>query len=388
MQEIHLYCIIFIIFVVISNFEEYILSYKKIIFICILLSHIKLYCNDGVFFTRGDTIFPIQETKIELIKEIIVLDTRLYKNEYDQSTNEINVNVYFEFFNPDNDKELIVGFITPVNSTFSDIKPESRIKNFNINMNGNLLKYDMQKLSKDQIKDLEKWYREGDYAFLFKAPFKKGKNVIIHTYKYLGGSDSLETKYFNYRLLTGNLWANKNISDFEMFVFLNEKEFISITDFNWNIIGLGKEEISKHYNSKTFFIYSGYLHFKQKNFKPDKDFRLAIIGDMDNNYTNYDKYPKFDTVRDCVDLIKKYKKSDNKSIIWLNKEIKTMSSYRLNLLRNTIFALKGYVFIDSNLENLFRDRIWYFPNPNIKNDINILDKKEKELFNLILEYEK
>jgi len=59
------------------------------------------YTNDGAFYMAGNQLVPINETDISVKKEIL----------YIKKTQEFaEVSVYYEFFNPKDEKEIIVGF--------------------------------------------------------------------------------------------------------------------------------------------------------------------------------------------------------------------------------------------------------------------------------------
>ncbi|WP_205966472.1 hypothetical protein, partial [Parapedobacter sp. SGR-10] len=60
------------------------------------------FANDGAYFALGNQLIPIQETDISVQKEILHL--KKINNQF------IEVSVYYEFFNPKEAKELIVGF--------------------------------------------------------------------------------------------------------------------------------------------------------------------------------------------------------------------------------------------------------------------------------------
>ena len=68
----------------------------------LLLLSTALYANDGAFFGSGNHLVPIMETDISVQKEILYL--KKIQNKY------IEVSVYYEFFNPKEDKEITVGF--------------------------------------------------------------------------------------------------------------------------------------------------------------------------------------------------------------------------------------------------------------------------------------
>src|SRR5215468_10417296 len=70
----------------------------------IILLHVAPFCkaNDGTFTVNGNQLVPIQETSISVRKEILTI-TRKGKD-------DAEISVYYEFFNPGEAKELLVGF--------------------------------------------------------------------------------------------------------------------------------------------------------------------------------------------------------------------------------------------------------------------------------------
>ncbi|MBJ2175853.1 YARHG domain-containing protein [Aureibaculum sp. A20] len=65
--------------------------------------------------------------------------------------------------------------------------------------------------------------------------------------------------------------------------------------------------------------------------------------------------------------------------------LKPMSKWKLALLRNEIFARKGFAFGNGALEDYFTDQGWYQPNNNVE---IVLNKIEEENVKLIKKYEK
>jgi len=86
---------------------------RKFILIPFLLISCTCLANDGVFYATGNTLVPLKENTVSLKKEILNL-TR--KEDWMQ------VDIYFEFFNPGPDKELTVGFVTP--PAYGDVTDE------------------------------------------------------------------------------------------------------------------------------------------------------------------------------------------------------------------------------------------------------------------------
>ncbi|WP_157730048.1 YARHG domain-containing protein [Tenacibaculum jejuense] len=94
----------------------------------------------------------------------------------------------------------------------------------------------------------------------------------------------------------------------------------------------------------------------------------------------------------CKKEIKSDKTFDNSNLLTtkntLSKEVlRGKTSEELRILRNEIFAKKGYVFKDSSLKKYFSNKKWYTPNKDAeiiltdaeKKDIELITSIEKEL---------
>ncbi len=68
-------------------------------------------------------------------------------------------------------------------------------------------------------------------------------------------------------------------------------------------------------------------------------------------------------------------KSDLSLTFLPDEVLKTRSKEELRLLRNEVYARKGYVFKNQNLNNYFKGRLWYKPNPNIA--LSFTDQEKK-----------
>ena len=77
---------------------------KLISYIIALLMPVLLCANDGMFMSEGGQLIPVKETSIEMQKEILYLK---------YTPLGIEVSVYFEFYNPGEARDEIVGFVTP-----------------------------------------------------------------------------------------------------------------------------------------------------------------------------------------------------------------------------------------------------------------------------------
>lgn len=55
-----------------------------------------------------------------------------------------------------------------------------------------------------------------------------------------------------------------------------------------------------------------------------------------------------------------------------------MSKYDVDLIRNEIFARKGYVFTNKMFKNYFESQEWYNPNPNADTTLNEIEEYNAE----------
>ena len=347
--------------------------------------HAPCFGNDGSFYASGNQLIPVFETDIAVKKEILTL-----KKIRDQF---IEVTVYYEFFNPKEEKEITVGFeaFSPegdVNGTPKNgLHPYMR--DFTVQLNGEMLKYNVayvtdstyakngvikSKKLADVISNI------GDvnavdffYVYYFKAKFKKGLNIIKHTYNYDLSSSVISYYDFKYVLTAANRWGNKQIDDFTLFLDMGEFESFNINkDFfkernDWLINGIGKsEEVKGIKNSEQdkdavrFHIQKGNLIFHKMNFHPSGElFVYAPSGygnDQDANQIPFSYYLQDVIVEPKSDLEKK-------------------------ILKNLPFARRGYVFQNPELKKFYEKQEWYIPNPNYEPNIELLTEAEKQWIN-------
>ena len=52
-------------------------------------------------------------------------------------------------------------------------------------------------------------------------------------------------------------------------------------------------------------------------------------------------------------------------------DINGLSKYDIDLIRNEIFARKGYVFTNKTFKNYFESQEWYTPNPSANNNMSL-----------------
>ncbi len=360
---------------------------KHLLSFLFLLLSLSAFANDGAYFAAGNQLIPIHETDISIQKEILTVK---------KSNNKlIEVTVYYEFFNPSREKELIVGFeaISPSGDVEGAPKKglHPYMRDFTVNMNGSPLKYQVAYVADSlynqngKIKTIDLANFDGNtsgnyvdffYVYHFKAKFKKGKNIVKHTYTFdvSGGIDY--NFQFDYVLTAANRWANKQIDDFTLNIEMEDFEdfYIDKTFFKrkdeWKIEGVGKVRDIKatpnsplDRNALEFAVKSGKLVFQKKNFSPK--------GELSIYSHNLYIHEILSTDRDFYLPFSIYQ-ADN-----INFE-ESLSSFQKKILRNLPFARRGYVFNDPELKEYYESLYWYMPDPQYSPAISKLHKSEQQ----------
>ena len=355
----------------------------------LLLLSTALYANDGAFFGSGNHLVPIMETDISVQKEILYL--KKIQNKY------IEVSVYYEFFNPKEDKEITVGFEAESPSGDVDGAPKNGhhpyMFDFTVNLNNAFLPFQIAyvtdslyaKGGKIKSIDLNTFngnkdgnYIDFRYIYHFKAKFKKGVNILKHTYKYNISGGIAYNYHFDYILTAANRWANKRIDDFTLIIDMGAFQTASIerTFFKsgkeWLLSGIGKitetalktPGDSTELNTTNFYVQQGLLIFSKKNFSPKGELHIEDRALWFYQSAGFPiDYPF------TIDLPNfKYE-----------TEPKTEEEKRL--LRNLPFARRGYIFKDKTLQAFYNKQDWYQPNPSYIPEVEHLSQKEKELIN-------
>lgn len=347
--------------------------------------------NDGAYYASGNQLIPIVETDIRVQKE--VLQIRKVKNE------RIEVSVYYEFYNPGKAKEITVGFEAFSPEGDVDGAPVSGqhpyMRDFKVIMNNAPLKYttalvaDTLYNQNGKIKTIDWKTFQGNkggntvdffYVYHFKAHFKKGLNIIKHTYQY-DASGSVDFDYdFDYILTAANRWANKQIDDFTLILDMGSFEsfhiakafFEKATDWQIDGVGKAKEEDGRSRNYEqgavaSFHIRQGTITFKQKNFRPRGElfvYSWRYLPGSDHFDYNNSSLP--------FSIYQQATIPEPSSSTHINRKI----------LRNLPFARRGYVFKDKDLQDYFTYMTdWYMPDPGYKAEIEKLEDAEKKWLN-------
>ncbi|HEY9177153.1 MAG TPA: YARHG domain-containing protein, partial [Flavipsychrobacter sp.] len=306
--------------------------------------------------------FPLQETTIQLKKEMLNL-TRQEK--------WMQVDVYFEFYNPGPEKELIVGFVTPpeAGDVVDRHLKHPKINNFIVIVNNDSIDYKIVKMNSSGFRIADSLVGGDDFVYYFKVIFPPGETKIRHGYKYRGGEGVLALNDYYYRLTTGTGWANREIEDFELNIDMGEDCYFSLphtfnnSKANWTIIGEGRLSNKMlldnwdDYHITMAYVRTGTIQLKAKHFKPTNDLSIMIFQpDTEFQYWSNDTGSnEFWDMRDFL-----WKRN-----IPIDKRCQMLSDRQLRLWVNLPYARAGYLFKDTDLKEAFSGYVWYMPDSNV-----------------------
>ena len=106
-----------------------------------LFAFVGVKANDGAFYAQGNHLIPINETTIRVQKEILTITLA---PKVENQTHCFKVNVYYEFYNPGEAKDLLVGF-EAVNYDEGSANAHPSIHNFKVIMNNNNLPHQVKR---------------------------------------------------------------------------------------------------------------------------------------------------------------------------------------------------------------------------------------------------
>lgn len=352
---------------------------------------ISLYANDGSFWASGNTLFPLNETSIQLKKEILNLTKK---------DNWMQVDIYFEFYNPGNTKELTVGFVTPpaMGDFAHEVKDHPQIRNFSVVVNADTMQYNISKTKKSGFKLADKIIGNEDFIYYFNVSFPKGITKIKHSYLYRGGEGMIAIHSFYYRLTTGTSWANKEIEDFELNIDMGEDVYFSVPySFNkkrteWKVIGTGhinhkKPAYAEYYKSfdspelRMVYIRKGTLQYKTNHFKPSNDLNVTVY-QPDYELNAWTKNLKENDFKDLLEYVMPWQDVDS-----IRAHSVNLTNRQLQLLINLPYARAGYDFKDVELKKTFSKYLWYMPDTSMQREFREYYYK-REVFDILLAEEK
>ena len=357
-----------------------------LLFCLMFLIGLNLLANDWEFGSEGGHIVPMNMSDIAIKSEKLHFKLEKVKGEYGLES-EMVVTVRFVFDSPEAGEKYI-GFITPEggNDEWDEV---NHFKNFKTVVNGknvNTVSYRLTDFVPKDVKKLEevkKYFKEYDeekakeeadyykrsYVYYFKSNFKKGENVVEHSYRY-DGSGGVGVNDFNYVWTTISKWKNQKVDDFEVIVepgsaliAIPEIKMKNGKNIEWKLVGEGNID----YGYKDYYdrdgqyrmlyakLKNGYLHFKTKNFEPKDEFSLVEIAYINGNHAFPEKTEKGFKYRD--DLTQAAYRAEYLPA----DEFKELTNEDLKIMRNYPYAMAGYDFSDKKLKDYFSKFLWYIP---------------------------
>jgi YARHG domain len=355
-------------------------------FCLLILSFSGVRANDGSFYASGNTLIPLKETTIQMKKEILSLERRGHW---------MQVDIYFEFFNPGPEKELTVGFVTPPAS--GDVTDEEaghpQVKDFMVMSGDRILSYKIARMEASGFKVSDKLANGFDFVYYFTIRFAKGITVIRHSYLYRGGSSVEASAEFYYRLTTGTSWAGGAIGDFELNINMGDDSYFAIpaaftsTPAAWTMVGVGRISRIQNYNPygdedgghnlRMAMIRRGKLQLRSLGFKPVKDLSIVIF----QLHNEINLWMEGKEKNELADFREIFREEHTDSVI------RSLSDFQLRLYRNLNYARAGYAFKDESLTKIFSNYNWYLPDPAIKPEQAPEIYIPKEIMKKILEEE-
>ncbi len=277
--------------------------------------------NDGLFYTSGNQLVPLNESQISVSKEVLTI--RLNAN------GTATVDVQYDFLNPEKEERCVtVGFVAdaPQNFTGQQLQETEHpfIKDFTVEMNDTALSFrhatvanDSTFVNKLEFKPLDLSLYEEDesgsgnyltlqdthlgtsisYVYYFQATFKPGLNHVHHRYTYTMAQNVYTHYLLDYKLSPALRWANHQINDFTLRIesdgsplhfFLNAASMKG-TDAPAIVNAAGKKGYGKHqmrdirsseYDKQAqqmleFFLRDASVEIHAKDFKAEEELHLS-----------------------------------------------------------------------------------------------------------------
>ncbi len=349
-----------------------------------------LFGNDGAYTTSGGNIYPVTESDIKMLSEnlsFVVKEKTTY------------VHVEFEFFNPSSKtKSLQVGFQAPTST--GDVTDKQcntpQIVGFTAQVNDDLMPYHLfaAECETCELKDTSEIYfsqfNNGIYVYLFDVEFQPGITVVRHSYSFPASTSVMVEEIYNYILTTGSKWADGTIGDFELTIDMGENSYFYVSDIfgesaKWSVVGTGKVtdlrviEFGDSNNRRMVRTVNGHLRIEAQAFNPKSNLEFGVLSRSSFSTWGTDKGSSSLAVRRAL----MFRTLDPMA---LDEEKLTPSELRI--IRNTIYAQKGYNFKDEGLREYFSKFHWYVPDPNLGQEEIELNSAEKEFIEQIRVKEK
>ena len=372
---------------------------KHLFFILTTLLCLTLNANDGIYYTSGNELIPLQETDIRVCKEVLTISLC--------DDRQAKIDVYYEFYNasPGN-KTLRMGFEAdpPYNTTdnlcTNGIHPY--IKDFTVNINGDHLAYSnaVCQLGKFAPIDTADWRLDSEmgttlvnsstgqtidnyaYVYYFDATFKPGINKVHHTYSYTMSQSVGIAFSVPYKLSPATRWAGGKIEDFTLVIRADStaKHFMFATASVNNAKPQVTEGTGKIRKTTLPYSNDGYWEVSLRNgaitvhlhdFSPNPHNELCIqSADIKSSYN--EKSARFGAFYDRSTSmpLHTWKQSNHKQ--------RLSSKFLKRIARNLPYANRGHVFRNTKLKKYFETLWWYMPDATYTDDTTDFTDSDRE----------
>ena len=415
---------------------------KNILIISFLCCSILVYSNDGAFYMNGNQLIPVNETQVELRKEILTIKIE---------RGNILIDVDYTFYNPGKSKTVLMGFEAPMPRGGADFiydgwemtRKHPFLKKFIVEINGvripyksdivnkkafntigslagfpqeeidllNMRKYDSNRVMNGYRttllqRDTQLSYHQFLYTYVyvnyFDAEFHPGINKVHHTYSFPISGTNDRPLSFEYILTAANRWANGQIDDFTLVIdmgsfskFYMPQTFFQGTEL-WNDVASmtvvdstkATEWWEEYMNDYMLVIGDGSekpLVYKQMNFKPKGELWMSNYVDLQEEYYWYEYYN--DLMSDSAVFDISVHDISGSFHYYFQDFTYVKDEFTLHVLRNFPFAKRGYVFKNRKLRNYYRRCDWYEPDESLSVTANDLSIKEFEWMSQLKIYE-
>ncbi len=381
---------------------------KAVLFCFFMLLTSWCYANDGGYEIVGDSFHPINIVDVSIDYERLILH---------QHGSQWEIEVYIELNNQTNETlEPLLGFeFSYFDGPGHDVSYDV-FDTYILLVNG-----EAQQFQFDADGEFEQICK-----LLYTPTLQPGINKVYHNYTISEGYGSMAGT-ISYILKTGARWKDGLIKQIEVFIKPDRPGMLRVhkncfSDFD--IIGEGKlfdgyfstddyiDPYEHAYNTypydKTYAIKNGYLYKSMKNYAPRENISFDFF---DFHYRGYSARPALP--RDLIpytyttgvppapllpykyiyfwEHAYKYRdyEYDGENIYKLfENNFVTLSAEYKRILRNTVYAMHGYVFKDPELQEYFENQYWYFPNKNRKSEGIELSGEMRDILYFIVQAEK
>jgi hypothetical protein len=349
-----------------------------------------VFANDGGIQIIGNDIHPVNIANVSMDYERLNITCK---------ENVFELEAYIELFNHEKTSiKPLLGFEF-YEGMLSEFTNLNLFKQYILLVNNEAQKFEY-KIMRDPYTA---------HTLVYSPQLKPGKNTVYHKIQLPYGFGSFEG-VVSYILMTSSRWKDGVIKNLEIFIRTEKSTIILFEErlpdkivSSFNTIGESKLYKNANYERTNYEYYSltpnGYLYKNIQNFIPDRNINFQLLNFCGMEMYIYYDDPPYNWPRDNSFIViydwKRYIEDNNFTRYrwhnWLPSEkmLNDLNVIELRILRNTLYAIHGYVFNDKFLNDYFSRQYWYFPNPNMsQNDIKLGIAERKILEYIVAEENK